>query len=250
MTTAEAGLSVQLYTVRDAIREDLYGALARIARLGFTRVEAYDIVGHVDEYARAFDKYGLVPESAHAMMYGQDVAPIFEDAAALGVQTIIEPCVPAERWTTRADVSETARWLNQLASVAESYGLRLGYHNHYWEFDHTFDGSPALEVLASELDPAVILEVDTYWAAVGGQDVPSLLRRLGNRVQYLHVKDGDISRNSLAQTAVGSGRMPVLEVLAAAPQATRIVELDAFDGDVFEALADSATFLTANGDSL
>ena len=38
---------------------------------------------------------------------------------------------------------------------------------------------PALEVLAGSLDAGVLLEVDTYWAAVGGQDVPALLGRLG-----------------------------------------------------------------------
>jgi sugar phosphate isomerase/epimerase len=250
MTVARARLSVQLYTVRDAIRADLHGALDRIARLGFTTVEAFDFVGHVDKYAQAFEKFGLTPESAHARLLGENVAPIFEAARALGVQTIIEPCVSEDRWSTRADISETATRLNQLAPVAESYGLRLGYHNHHWELHNTFDGITALELLASELDPAIVLELDTYWAAVGGQDVPSLLRRLGRRVQYIHVKDGDISKNNLAQTAVGNGRMPILDVLAASSTATRVIELDDFDGDVFDALADSAAFLTANGESL
>jgi sugar phosphate isomerase/epimerase len=250
MTSTRSRLSVQLYTVRDAIREDPYRALERIAELGFTTVEAFGFVDQVDEYARAFEKFGLTPESAHAMLLGEDVAPIFEAAAALGVRTIIDPCVPAERWTTPADISATATWLNQLAPIAESYGLRLGYHNHYWELENTFDGTTALELLANDLDPAIVLELDTYWAAVGGQDVPALLHRLGRRVQYLHVKDGDISKNNLAQTAVGSGRMPVLDVLAAAPDAARVVELDDFDGDVFDALAASAAFLTANGEDL
>ncbi|MEV4019697.1 sugar phosphate isomerase/epimerase [Nonomuraea angiospora] len=243
-------LSVQLYTVRNAISEDLDGTLDRIARLGFRTVEAYDFVGRVDEYAQAFQKFGLTPESAHAKLLGEDVARAFEAARALGVQTVIEPYIPEDRWTTPDDIVETARLLNQLVPIAQSYGVRLGYHNHSWELEHVFDGSTALELFANELDPAVVLELDTYWAAVGGQDVPSLLHRLGSRVQYLHVKDGDISKNHLAQTAVGSGRMPVLDVLAAAPTATRIVELDGFDGDIFDALADSARFLTTHGETL
>jgi hypothetical protein len=64
------------------------------------------------------------------------------------------------------------------------------------------------------------------------------------------VKDGDLSRDDTKQVAVGSGRMPVREILAAAPQAVRVVELDDFDGDVFDALAASVDWLTANGERL
>ena len=95
-----------------------------------------------------------------------------------------------------------------------------------------------------------MLEVDTYWAQVGGVPAVSLLERLGDRVRFIHVKDGDISRNNKAQVAVGGGRMPVADVLAAAPQAVRVVELDDVDGDVFEALADSITFLRSLGETL
>jgi hypothetical protein len=77
-----------------------------------------------------------------------------------------------------------------------------------------------------------------------------LLERLRERVGFIHVKDGDVSRDNLSQVGVGSGRMPVLDILAAAPHAVRVVELDDFDGDVFDALADSVAFLTANGERL
>jgi hypothetical protein len=42
----------------------------------------------------------------------------------------------------------------------------------------------------------------------------------------------------------------VLDVLAAAPQAVRVIEFDDYAGDVFEGLAESIAFLTANGESL
>ena len=80
-------------------------------------------------------------------------------------------------------------------------------------------------MLADQLDDAVLLEVDTYWAAVGGQAVPDLLRRLGDRVRYLHVKDGPVSTR---KTHDGGrlGRMPVAEILAASPSAAwHVVEL-------------------------
>ena len=100
-------------------------------------------------------------------------------------------------------------------------------------------------MLADALDPAVILEVDTYWAAVGGQDVPALLRRLGDRVRYLHVKDGPIgTREGDMMVAVGSGRMPVADILAACPSAEwHVVELDRCATDMLTAVGDSLAWL-------
>jgi sugar phosphate isomerase/epimerase len=92
----------------------------------------------------------------------------------------------------------------------------------------------------------VLLEVDTYWAAVGGQDVPALLGRLGERVQYLHVKDGPVTRDD-PMTAVGAGRMPVAEILAAAPAAWHVVELDRCATDMMTAVGDSLAWLASQG---
>jgi sugar phosphate isomerase/epimerase len=93
----------------------------------------------------------------------------------------------------------------------------------------------------------VLLEVDTYWAAVGGQDVPALLGRLGDRVRYLHVKDGPITKEE-PMTAVGTGLMPIAEVLAAAPSAEwHIVELDRCATDMMTAVEQSLNWLAAQG---
>ena len=98
---------------------------------------------------------------------------------------------------------------------------------------------------AEALDEAVVLEVDTYWAYAGGADVPALLRRLGDRVVALHVKDGDGGLDTSTQVPVGSGRLPVWDFLAAAPDALRVVELDDSAGDLVEATAASRRFLLA-----
>ena len=79
------------------------------------------------------------------------------------------------------------------------------------------NGRHALEVLADALSPEVVLEVDTYWAYVGGADVPGLLRRLGERVVALHIKDGDGTRDVESQVAVGAGSLPVWDFIEAAP---------------------------------
>ncbi len=62
-------------------------------------------------------------------------------------------------------------------------------------------------------------------------------------MQFLHVKDGDGSHDDKKQVAVGDGVMPVREIIAAAPDALHVVELDDHEGDVFQAVADSYAFL-------
>ncbi len=237
-------ISVQLYSVRDAVAADLPGAIRRIAELGFTHVEPWGFVDKVEEFGRALTASSLAAPSAHArLVTAEDVAPTFAAASALGVHTLIDPMVPAERWTTRADLQATADRLAELASQAAEVGLTIGYHNHWWELAQQVDGRPALEVFADLLDERIVLEVDTYWAAVGGVDAPDLLRRLGERVKFLHVKDGPITDDPKAQLPAGEGAMDVPAVLAAAPDALRVIEFDAYAGDVFDGLAASLAYL-------
>lgn len=237
-------LSVQLYTVRDHVAEDLPQAIERLARIGFTRVEPYDFVARADELARSMAEHGLSAPTAHAPLLSTDQDAVLEAAKRLGIETVIDPFIPAASWQDAASIRETAAKLNAAAKKAAGYGIRVGYHNHDWEISTRIEGVTALEYLAAHLDPEVVLEVDTYWAAVGGEDVLALLQRLGDRVVALHVKDGPRSKNNKEQVAVGSGSMPVDEIIAATDGLLHVVELDDFDGEIFDAVADSHTYLT------
>ncbi len=63
-------------------------------------------------------------------------------------------------------------------------------------------------------------------------------------MKAIHVKDGDGTLNNKAQVAVGAGIIAVRDILAAAPGALRVVELDDFTGEIFDAVEGSFTFLT------
>jgi sugar phosphate isomerase/epimerase len=112
-----------------------------------------------------------------------------------------------------------------------------------------------------------VLELDTFWSTVGGMDTPALLEKLGDRVQFLHVKDGKISdaianvlpsaesalvvpeelaRAFKMQEPAGQGDVDVAAVLAAAPHALRVVEFDDYAGDVFDGIAASFAWLQEN----
>jgi sugar phosphate isomerase/epimerase len=239
-------LSVQLYTVRDALSADLPGTLQRIADIGYTNVEAFGFVDNADELAAALRDAGLAAPSGHARLLDageQDLERIFHASTTLGFATLIDPHIDESRWTTREDVEAIARELSALAPRAADHGLVLGYHNHAFEFSNRIDGVSAYEVFADALSDDVVLELDTYWVHVGGDDPVAVIGKYGDKVQFLHVKDGDGSHDDKQQVAVGNGIMPIRDIIAAAPDALHVVELDDHEGDVFQAVADSYTFL-------
>jgi len=134
-----------------------------------------------------------------------------------------------------------------VARAAADHGLRVGYHNHWWELEQRIDGTPALEVFADLIGDEVVLEVDTYWSAVGGVDPVALLGRLGERVVAIHVKDGPVTLETSAQQPAGQGVMAIADVLAAAPTARPVIEFDAYAGDIFDGIAASLAFVRTLG---
>lgn len=237
-------LSVQLYSVRNALAEDFDGTLARVAGFGYTQVEPFAFVNFLDGLRKLSD-HGLTAPTTHVGLLAGDQEEIFGAAKELGITTVIDPAIREPQWQSEQSIREIADQLNAASVKAAKHGLRVGYHNHWWEIEATVDGKTGLEVLADNLAPEVVLELDTYWASVAGADVPALLGRLGDRVVALHVKDGDGSRDNTKQVAVGAGSIPVWDFIDAAPDALRVVELDDSSGDLLEAVRDSYTYLTA-----
>ncbi|HLS03144.1 MAG TPA: sugar phosphate isomerase/epimerase [Actinomycetales bacterium] len=243
-------LSVQLYTLRDRLSD--LPALARdLARIGFECVEPHRWYENPGEVQEALSAAGLRAPSAHAPILDGAAHQIFAAAAELGVETVIQPSSDPELWRSSAGVEELADRLNQLVDTARDFGVKVGYHNHAFEFlepewvaREGCEGElTALDYFAQQLRDEVTLEVDTYWAAVGGADPVALLRRLGERVTLLHIKDGPITSGASDQVAVGAGAMPVEKILAIAPHARPVIELDDHRGDMLEAVRASFEFL-------
>jgi sugar phosphate isomerase/epimerase len=240
--------SVQLYTLRNAIQEDLSGTIRRVADLGFTQVEPYNFVATATELGEALRENGLTAPSGHAPLLSQNQDEIFAAAKELGIATVIEPYITADRWQSAEDVRATAGKLNEAAKKGAEYGIRVGYHNHQWELESTIDGRTALEYFADLLDPELVLEVDTYWVAVGGHDPVDILATLGDRVKFIHIKDGPLTTDTKAQLPAGKGKVAVLDVIAAAKSLeVGVVEFDDFDGDIFDGIAQSLRFLQEAG---
>jgi protein-tyrosine-phosphatase/sugar phosphate isomerase/epimerase len=242
-------LSVQLYSVRAQLAADLPGALARLAETGLRNVEPFDLTADPRALLEALTANGLSAPSAHASLSdGADLDRVFDAAATVGVRTVVHPFSPPEQWSSKDAVSAVAQDIGRAHAGAARHGLRVGYHNHHWELATMPDGRTALEHFADEVGPEVVLELDTYWAAVGGEDVPALLGRLGDQVRLLHLKDGPIDTDTATQLPVGSGAMPVPAILRTAPAAElAVLEFDDYAGDVFEGIATGYGYVTGLG---
>jgi sugar phosphate isomerase/epimerase len=253
--------ALQLYTLREQVDANRLEVLKAVRSFGYGAVEPYDVIHDAEGQRADLDEAGLAVSSVHAKATDYDaeatgvaIEDFFKGARTLGADTVIVPWADPERFDSKESIRTLARYLNESAAKAADHGLRIGYHNHWFELQAKFDGTTGLEILAGALNPEIILEIDTYWAGVGSQpapleeSVPQLLGRLGERVRYLHVKDGPAVAKDDMMTAVGGGRMPVADILAAAPSAEwHIVELDRCATDMLTAVKESLEWLAANG---
>jgi sugar phosphate isomerase/epimerase len=242
-------LSIQLYTVRRQLAEDLDGTIAALAAIGLRQVEAFDLPAYGHRLREPLRRHGLRAPSAHVDLLAADAGDVVATARELGVTTVIQPWTDPKRWQDATQIAELADALGDVARSLAADGLRVGYHNHHFELASRVDDRHALEIFAERLDPSVVLEVDAYWAHAGGADVPALLRTLGDRVVALHVKDGDGSLDTSRQVAAGQGVVPIPAILEAAPQAVPIIELDDTAGDMLDAVRASFAYLTGLTDA-
>jgi sugar phosphate isomerase/epimerase len=245
--TYDGTLAVQLYSVRDDLGQDvLENTLVRLRGMGFTHVEPYDILGYTDALASALETAGLKTGTAHVNVANFDHDRIIAAAQLLGISTVIMPWVEPDSITDSAGVEALAAQLNQFSRYAAPHGIRLGYHNHDFEFAQRIDGVSVWELLVRQLDPAIVLEVDTYWASVGGADVFELLPRLRDRVRFLHVKNEPPDAGDPPPLGVDiTGRMAEILALSSEFVERPVVEIVVDDGDVFPVLERNAAFFLA-----
>jgi sugar phosphate isomerase/epimerase len=244
-------IAVQLYSLRAEATQDLRAVLQTVARIGYLGVEFAGLQGNDPRTVRSWlAELGLTPVSAHArLLDGADAAErTLDELAAVGLDTVVVPWAPPERFQTLAGVASVAEQLDEVQRLAASRGMSLGYHNHHFELASTIDGQTALSHLFRLASPIVLAQVDTYWVQVGGADPARVVTDLGGRVRSLHLKDGPADGTSSPNTAVGGGVMDVPAIVAANPEVQwHIVELDACATDMTEAIAQSYRYLTGHG---
>lgn len=244
-------IALQLYTVREQAAEDFGGTIRRIAQMGYRGVETAGFPdGVTPESARQlFDTLALEVVSAHSPLpLGDDQQKILDTMAALGTQKLVCPYLDPETYFSTIDgIKRACELLNRAAEATQKARLTLLYHNHWFEYQ-AVDGKLAYQVMLEHLDPAIGFEIDTYWVQVGGQDVVSVLNELGDRVNLLHIKDGNAANKDEPMLAVGAGVMDFKTIIANGKQSDwLIVELDRCASDMLDAVEQSYAYLTGEG---
>jgi sugar phosphate isomerase/epimerase len=143
---------------------------------------------------------------------------VLTDMQTLGCQYVVVPWSGEMYRGSTVQVRELVNLLNSYGQRFADAGLRLAYHNHQFEFA-PLDGSTMWELLAAETDPALVdLELDVFWAEVGGFDPIDLIGRYSARLPLLHLKDRAHGPDN-TDLPVGAGVLPWERILAAADAA-------------------------------
>ena len=246
-------IALQLYSVRHQLAEDFAGTLRRIREMGYRAVESYPLPANVSLSTAAdlFSSLDLRVVSMHTELpLGETLSEIAEQARLLNCPKVIWHGWPrSPEYDSLDGIKRLVARYNDAHAAARTYGLELGLHNHWWEFEPVVGVYP-YQILCQMLAPEIFLEIDTYWVQTAGLNPASVIAELeanGPRVQFLHLKDGPASRGQL-MTALGAGIMDFAEILNALKRPMQlVVELDECGTDIFEALHRSLRYLESLG---
>ena len=241
-------ISVQLYSLREESKTDFPGVLKRLAEIGYVGVEPAGFYGMTPaEFKQRVDDLGLVVSSTHSPWATPDnVQEVVDTLGILDTRFVAAGKGPDEFKDLDA-IRRTAEQFESIRSALAPHGITLTIHNHAWEYE-LLDGRMKIDWLL-DFAPELQFELDTYWAAnFGANDPAQQVRRFADRCPLLHIKDGPLVKDQ-PMVAVGSGRMNMKEVIAAANDTTKwlVVELDRSATDMMTCVADSYTYLTSEG---
>ena len=184
-------IAAQLYTVRRPASVDFAGTLRAVAAAGFSSVEIAGVPEMpAPDLRRHLAEAGLRTVSIHVGIdrLRADLAEAADRATTLDCPRLVVAWLPDEDRRSVGAVRAFATEMNAIAGQLAADGLRLGYHNHDFEF-RPLEDTTAWDVLLAELAPSIELEIDVYWASVGDRDPVEIIRAAADRVKLLHMKD-------------------------------------------------------------
>lgn len=183
--------AIQLHTLR-ALDESVPGLVRRV---GETPLEGVEFAGLDDadpvDVAAALDETGLDVAGAHVGLepLRRSFADTVSQYETVGCDTLVVPAADPESFESVDAVADLAAELNGLANDLAAHGMRIGYHNHSFEFGELADGRLALDHLVEETVEDVAIELDVGLATWSGADPLQLLERYGDRVDLVHITD-------------------------------------------------------------
>ncbi|MDW8106469.1 MAG: sugar phosphate isomerase/epimerase [Armatimonadota bacterium] len=186
-------VGVQLYSVREDCQRDLPGTLQAIAQMGYKGVEFAGYYGYdAATLRKMLDDNGLECCGTHISLdalLGDNLERTLEFHATLRCPYLIVPGLPPERTASREAWLQTAELFNRIAEQVQPHGFRIGYHNHWAEFQPLDDGTLPWDLFFSHTRPEVIMQIDTGNALHGGAHAAPFVRRYAGRAITVHCKE-------------------------------------------------------------
>ena len=185
-------LGVQLYTVRDLMKEDFDGTIAKVAQVGYKEVEFAGYFGHTAEQVKQIlQKNGLTAPSTHVQYDELDekFPSVIEFSKTVGMDYIICPWIPEELRKSPDIWKQASDKFNKCGEQTKKAGIQFGYHNHWFEFLPTNGKLPYDELLKDCNPDLVKMEMDLCWAVAAGADPVKYFEKYPGRFPLVHVKD-------------------------------------------------------------
>jgi sugar phosphate isomerase/epimerase len=193
-------VGIQLYMVNADLAKDPAGTLKKIAQIGYSEVETAGWGAlSAAQFRDMLRDAGLRAPSAHLGFGRGDTGKLLDDANTIGAEYVVSSLLPPNEIqdffknidsTSADDFRRIAAKANEIGQKAKAAGLKYAYHNHNFEFRDLGDGKTGYDILLQETDPSLVkFEADCGWMKVAGKDPIDYLKRHGDRIAMLHIKD-------------------------------------------------------------
>lgn len=204
---------LQMYSVRDITKDDLAGAIKKVAKIGYKRIEFAGFFGNSAEaVVNMLKENDVFISGTHTPI--TELLDDYEGTVAfhkaIGNKHFI---IPGHDLSTKEKLDQFIDDVNELQPKLAAEGITLSYHNHDHEFKPNLDGIVIYPEIINRTKIGV--ELDTFWAYAGGQDPLKMMDELKDRLHFIHIKDGYADRRG---EPLGRGTAPVKDVYKKAVQ--------------------------------
>lgn len=240
-------LGAQLFTLREYTQtaEDLEFSLQKVAGMGYKTVQISAIGPIPPQRVREIcDCCGLKIVLTHTdpNRILNDTQAVIREHDQMGCDYIGIGMMP-QKYRSPHWFSHFIEDYKKPAREIAAAGKLLMYHNHNLEFEK-YDGKLIMDRLAEGFAPEEMgFTLDTYWVQMGGGDVCAWLRKLGNRIPCVHLKDMGVRGMEPIMAPVMEGNMDFPKILETLEEIGKtkyiLVEQDVCQGSPFDCLKKS-----------
>ncbi len=204
-------IGLQLFTLRDLLAQNPEETLKNIAKIGYKHVETFGADpsngNHwgisTDQLKKFLNDNNLKTHSGHYDLQKyldkdvtdkENLEKYIEIAHNLGQEFIVVPVPPMHK-LNQLDVASyqyMAEQLNKAGEMSKKAGIKMGYHNHFWEFKEFGNGTKGLDILLAFTEPDLVsFELDIFWINKAGESPQTYFDKYPGRFSQWHIKDMD-----------------------------------------------------------